>query len=98
MLLTGFIGILVVTLLFFLLLALWYGYRFGTPILHMMNWLEQLSRGHYAQADTRLSSRHRPFASVFEALQHLTKILKDNENMRDKMEKAREEWISGRHP
>lgn len=38
-------ALLVMILILFLLLALWYGHRFGTPILHMIDWLHSLAKG-----------------------------------------------------
>lgn len=99
-------GLLLTTLLLFLLLSLWYANRFGGPVLHMIDWLQQLGRGQFREPHGhrgprsldrkgRLQRRYRLFADVFLSLRRLTGILSRNEEMRAKLEQTREEWITG---
>jgi signal transduction histidine kinase len=99
--------IVLILVLVVLAAALWYGRRVGQPLLHMMNWLEQLANGRYQEptgrngrlvGTTRRGRRKKSFAvfqDIFDALQHLTAVLSDSERRRKDMERTREEWITG---
>ncbi|CAK4834024.1 unnamed protein product [Aphanomyces euteiches] len=103
----GFVGLLMVVLLVFVVLAFAYAHRFGTPVLHMMNWLQHLANGDYKEPtdrkgrprsmrkDERLKRRYRLFTEMFSALSRLSHTLKRNDDMRMTLEKTREEWIAG---
>jgi signal transduction histidine kinase len=100
---------LVIILLLFLLLALWYGHRFGTPILHMIDWLHHLSKGKFQEPtglnpqglplsrnrSGRLKKRFRIHIEMMDSLAHLTDTLQKNEQIRKQLETTREEWIAG---
>jgi signal transduction histidine kinase len=100
---------LVIILLLFLLLALWYGHRFGTPILHMIDWLHHLSKGKFQEPtglnpqglplsrnrSGRLKKRFRNHTEMMDSLAHLTDTLQKNEQIRKQLETTREEWIAG---
>lgn len=103
------IGLLFIILILFLLFALWYGHRFGTPILHMIDWLQHLSKGELREPSERkghgkprsrdrsgrLKRRFRTYAELMESLEHLTETLQKNERIRKQLEKTREDWIAG---
>lgn len=103
----GFIFIIVVIIVIFLFLSLWYGNRFGTPILHMMNWLRNLALGQYEEphdlsgrpkSQTRtgkIRRKYRMYADIIQSLRHLTDSLKRNDEVRLQLEKTKEEWIAG---
>jgi two-component system, OmpR family, sensor kinase len=105
--LIGFIFIIIVIIVIFLFLSLWYGNRFGTPILHMMNWLRSLAQGKYEEprdlignprSQTRsgkIKRKYRMYTDIIESLHHLTYSLKRNDEIRSQLEKTREEWITG---
>jgi len=93
-------------MLLFLLLSLWYANRFGTPVLHMIDWLKQLGKAEFREPGGRwgprsldpkgrLRRRYRLFADVFLSLSRLSEHLRRNEDMRAKLEQTREEWITG---
>lgn len=105
--LVGFIFIIVVIIVIFLFLSLWYGNRFGTPILHMMNWLRSLAQGQFeeprdligrpkSQAKSgKIKRKYRMYTDIIQSLHHLTDSLKRNDEIRSQLEKTREEWITG---
>ncbi|BBH22381.1 two-component sensor histidine kinase [Paenibacillus baekrokdamisoli] len=102
-------ALLVMVLLLFLLLALWYGHRFGTPILHMIDWLHHLAKGELHEPtgrnpkglpfsrkrSGRLKGRFRAHSEMIESLAHLTGTLQKNEHIRKQLETTREDWIAG---
>ncbi|MEK3910460.1 sensor histidine kinase KdpD [Paenibacillus sp. FSL H7-0331] len=103
----GFAGLLAVVLLVFIILAFVYAHRFGTPILHMMDWLQHLANDDYKEPtdrkgrprsihkDQKLKRRYRLFTEIFTSLSRLSDTLKRNEDMRIRLERTREEWIAG---
>ncbi|CAM4088465.1 histidine kinase [Bacillus manliponensis] len=104
--LTGLGFILLVLALYLIIVAIWYGTKFGKPLLHMMRWLKNIASGTYEEPVNRKgkytrfrrSGREkwsfRLFRDVIHALEHLTATLKKNEAMRQQIEKTREEWIT----
>ncbi|OKP89206.1 hypothetical protein A3848_15635 [Paenibacillus sp. P32E] len=102
-------ALLVMILILFLLLALWYGHRFGTPILHMIDWLHSLAKGELREPTSpnsngmplsrkqsgHLKERFRVHAELIESLAHLTETLQKNEHIRKQLEITREDWIAG---
>ncbi|TFD94321.1 HAMP domain-containing sensor histidine kinase [Jeotgalibacillus sp. R-1-5s-1] len=101
--------VLIFILLFLILLGstFWYAHKFGSPLLQMMKWINQLSNGHYAEPvnhiqepilykkDGKLKKKYRLYKDLIINLSHLAKALKDNEAQREKIKSTREEWISG---
>ncbi|KIL51619.1 histidine kinase [Jeotgalibacillus alimentarius] len=103
-------SILFVFILMFLLLlgsTFWYAYKFGSPLLQMLKWIDQLSTGIYHQPlnnlqepalykrNGRLKKKYRLYKDLIINLSHLTDTLKENEEQRGKIKLTREEWISG---
>lgn len=107
LMLAGFGGLAVVILLLFILFTFEYGRRFGTPLLHMMGWLQNLGQGKYSEPTDRKGnprSRERTgrprrkysfYSDLLQTLSNLTNTLRKNDELRIKLEKSREEWISG---
>lgn len=104
----GLVFLLVMITLIFILLAIWYGHRFGTPMVHMMNWLQRLAQGQYDEpCDSRgtprskkrnsrkLKRKYRMYTDIIESLNHLTDSLKRHDAMRLQLQQTREEWITG---
>ncbi|MED4782722.1 HAMP domain-containing sensor histidine kinase [Brevibacillus choshinensis] len=99
--------LLLVLLLCILVAGIWYALRVGQPLLHMVNWLEQLAKGHYEEpvnrkgkkvGTTRSGKRKKSFAvykDMFDSLQHLTTTLRMNQQRQRDVERTREEWITG---
>ncbi|WP_440117530.1 sensor histidine kinase [Paenibacillus sp. QZ-Y1] len=89
------------------LLALWYANRFGSPMLHMLQWLQRLEKGHYEEpkgvSGTPRSQRrngkwkrkYRVYAEVLHSIQALSATLTKDEELRKQTESLREEWIAG---
>lgn len=105
--LTGFGGLAVASLVTLLLFSFWYGHRFGSPMMHMMEWLRKLGQGVYEEPQDRhhlprsmdrkgrQKRRYRVYKDVIGSLNSLTDSLKSNEALRSKQETTREEWIAG---
>ncbi|WP_191567396.1 sensor histidine kinase [Metabacillus idriensis] len=100
---------LTLTILFCILLLLSFllAKKFGLPILHIMKWLENLSKSNFTEPANKkgvpssmnrkgvLKKGYRIFGEVIASLNTLTQSLKDNLVQLKKNEKTREEWISG---
>ena len=101
------IALLISIISLLVLLALWYANRFGYPMLHMLQWLQRLERGHYEEpAGTRGKPRsqkrngkwrqkYRVYAEVLHSIQSLSNTLKRDEELRRQTNSLREEWIAG---
>ncbi|GGF67273.1 sensor histidine kinase YvrG [Paenibacillus albidus] len=106
-LLLGIAGMLAATLLLLALLSLYNAHQFGTPILHMLAWLDALGKGRFTEPYNRNKqplSRHRSgkwkkryriFADVMRSLDTLSGILQRDRELRRQTEVLREEWITG---
>ncbi|MBM6383241.1 MAG: HAMP domain-containing histidine kinase [Paenibacillus sp.] len=100
-------ALLVSIIILLMLLAFWYANRFGYPMLHMLQWLQRLERGHYEEpAGTRGKPRsqkrngkwrqkYRVYAEVLHSIQSLSSTLKRDEELRRQTDSLREEWIAG---
>nr|WP_154892534.1 HAMP domain-containing sensor histidine kinase [Paenibacillus xylanexedens] len=100
-------ALLVSIIILLVLLAFWYANRFGYPMLHMLQWLQRLERGHYEEpAGTRGKPRsqkpngkwrqkYRVYAEVLHSIQSLSSTLKRDEELRRQTDSLREEWIAG---
>lgn len=89
------------------LLALWYANRFGSPMLHMLQWLQRLEKGHYEEPkgvrgpprsqrrNGKWKRKYRVYAEVLHSIQALSATLKQDEELRKQTESLREEWIAG---
>jgi len=99
--------LLAIIILLLAALALWYGHRFGTPILHMIDWLHHLAQGRFKEPvdrrgnarsmkrSGRMKRRYQAYADMIDSLHHLTESLQKNEQIRKQLETTREEWIAG---
>ncbi|MGG4492485.1 sensor histidine kinase [Brevibacillus reuszeri] len=99
--------LLVIMILCIVFIGSWYALRVGKPLLHMVSWIERLSKGQYIEPVARNGRRagmtrkgkwKSPFAvykDMFDALAHLSETLRMNEQRQKDMERTREEWISG---
>ncbi|KPL59257.1 sensor histidine kinase [Rossellomorea vietnamensis] len=88
-------------------LGLWYGKKFGVPLLYMMKWINDMSDGKYISPLNKkginplqnktgmLHKRYAFFKDVVHSLEKLSSTLKENEQIQQKMDKTREEWITG---
>jgi len=106
-LLTALLVLLAASVALFSGLSVWYANRFGTPVLHIIHWLQHLADGKLNEplnrrgrspsrtAGGKLRRRFRLFSNVIASLTHLTRTLRQNEEMRRQLEHTREEWITG---
>lgn len=91
----------------FLLISVWNAHRFGSPMLHMLAWIESIGQGKYTEPLDRTGqprSRHRSgkwrrryavFADVMQSLHKLSAILKRDQDLQRQTNKLRDEWIAG---
>jgi two-component system, OmpR family, sensor kinase len=94
-------------ILLVLAIAALFGYQMGRPMVHMMVWLQRLAQGDYQEptnkkgwpksrkANGSLRRSYRIYREVIESLKDLTKILRQNDERRRRLEKTREDWIAG---
>ncbi|MFP9130225.1 sensor histidine kinase [Niallia sp. BSM11] len=101
---TAFI-IFVVSLLLLLAVTIVFGYRFGAPLVTIMNWIGDLGKGvyedgHYKHSvimtkKGKLKKKYRIYKELITTLTQLTETLEQNKQARIKASKVRDEWISG---
>ncbi|MEW4372243.1 HAMP domain-containing sensor histidine kinase [Paenibacillus kandeliae] len=89
------------------IIAVYFGKRFGAPLLHVVSWIENLAAGVYQEprnkknqvnsrsARGRLKSGFKTYTELLQALEALTDTLKKNKTEREKLEQTREEWMTG---
>ncbi|WP_242319074.1 HAMP domain-containing sensor histidine kinase [Bacillus cereus group sp. BfR-BA-01349] len=99
--------ILLIVFVYLVILSIWYGNKFGKPLLHAMRWLKNIAGGKYEEP---ISKKGKPvrfrrsgkekwsfrlFRDVTSSLEHLSITLKKNDAMRHVLQQTREEWITG---
>jgi signal transduction histidine kinase len=92
-----FIAFLLLLLLILLLVSVNYGMKIGRGVLFIMDWINQLAKGQFAQE--KLSPKGHTesafFKQIFHSLSNLTKTLDENKREIEGNERLREEWIAG---
>ncbi|WP_353854587.1 HAMP domain-containing sensor histidine kinase [Bacillus sp. Bos-x628] len=90
-----------------IVMTLWYSYRYGLPIYHIIRWLIFLSRNKLQEPTNRkgipvsknkkgrIKREYRLFEDILKTMDQLTHTLKENEANRRKIQTTREEWIAG---
>ncbi|GAB6452592.1 HAMP domain-containing sensor histidine kinase [Bacillus luti] len=106
-LLIGWGLILLIVFVYLVILSIWYGNKFGKPLLHAMRWLKNIAGGTYEEPVNkkgkpvrfRRSGKEkwsfRLFRDVTSSLEHLSITLKKNDAMRQVLQQTREEWVTG---
>jgi two-component system, OmpR family, sensor kinase len=102
-LLIGIAAFLFSSLIVFILLSLWYANRFGTPILHILGWIQRLGEGEYTETSdgkgrnsTEVWKRkYRIFGEVMESIHSLAAMLHASKDAAEQTQRNREEWIAG---
>ncbi|EJS62241.1 hypothetical protein ICE_00378 [Bacillus cereus BAG1X1-2] len=99
--------ILLIVFVYLVILSIWYGNKFGKPLLHAMRWLKNIAGRKYEEP---ISKKGKPvrfrrsgkekwsfrlFRDVTSSLEHLSITLKKNDAMRQVLQQTREEWITG---
>ncbi|MED4532745.1 HAMP domain-containing sensor histidine kinase [Metabacillus fastidiosus] len=94
-------------LLITLAIAFWHGFRYGQPLLIFTSWLGRMEAGQYEEVLTeqekkkifkrngRVKLRYRLYQEVFKAFYEMAEKLSSTEKERNKLEKTREEWMTG---
>jgi signal transduction histidine kinase len=105
--LKGFLIVSLILISLIVILGLWYGKKFGVPLLHTLKWINDLSEGKHAcplnkkgkspllNKSGRLKKKYSFFQDVVLSLETLTSSLQKSEQLQQKMDKTREEWITG---
>ncbi|MBG9823697.1 histidine kinase [Bacillus safensis] len=90
-----------------IVMTLWYSYRYGLPIYHIIRWLIFLSKNKLQEPTNRkgipvsknkkgrIKREYRLFEDILKTMEQLTLTLKENEENRRKIQTTREEWIAG---
>lgn len=91
-----------------LIVAFIFGLRMGIPVLHMLLWIDNLSKGIYLEPvnqkgvcisrkspDGSLRKSYRTYQEMIASIETLSQSLKENEEKKRQLDKAREEWIAG---
>ncbi|BDG34053.1 HAMP domain-containing sensor histidine kinase [Parageobacillus thermoglucosidasius] len=106
-LLNSFLVVFGILLVFAVAVSIWYSKKFGKPLLYMMKWISNMSKGNYmAPKDKKgripilnkkgsLHKRYKIFREIVDSLYTLSNTLQQNEETQRRMEKTREEWITG---
>ncbi|REK71545.1 sensor histidine kinase [Paenibacillus paeoniae] len=106
-LLIAVVAMFLALVLVFFLLSLWNAHRFGSPMLHMLAWLDLLAKGEYKEPTDRKGiprsrrsqggtrSRYRVFSDFLHSIERLTTTLLRDRELRLQNKNLREEWISG---
>lgn len=96
-------------ILFFILflLACWYAFKLGNPLIHIIDWIQALAKDIYKEpvnkkgcrksikSNGNFKSSYKPFKEVIISLNKLAKKLEENEIQQRKIQETREEWITG---
>ncbi|WP_394549352.1 sensor histidine kinase [Priestia aryabhattai] len=102
-----FISIVIASFVLVIFTAWLFGKRLGSPLLHMINWIQNLANGSYFEPfnkqghaiskkkNGQLKKNFYVYDEVLNALQQLTIKLKKNQEYQQKLEKTREEWMTG---
>jgi len=74
-----------------------FGWRLGTPLLHMLAWLEGMAEGRYDEPPRRKPgpATSQVYAPVLDTLRRTAEALRGAERQRERLETARDEWIAG---
>ncbi|WP_100330677.1 sensor histidine kinase [Bacillus xiapuensis] len=100
--LVGFIALLIT-----LLLSFWNGFRYGRPLFLFTGWLKRMEQGKYDEVLTKkerkkifrkngkVKARYRLYREVINAFYNMTEKLDESVKERAKLEKTREEWMTG---
>lgn len=96
-------------ILFFILvlLACWYAFKLGSPLIHIIDWIQGLAADVYKEPTNtkghsksikpngNFKSSYKPFKEIINSLNNLTRKLEGNEIQQRRIQETREEWITG---
>lgn len=88
-----------------ILIALFFGRQLGAPLLYIVSWIENLSKGKYEEPFNnwnlkskrlwRNKTKYKTYEELMQALSDLTLTLQRNTEEQKLLEKTREEWLTG---
>ncbi|MEI3612738.1 sensor histidine kinase [Pseudogracilibacillus sp. SO30301A] len=88
-----------------ILIAVFFGRQLGAPLLYIVSWIENLSRGKHEEPlhtwkfnqkkRWRNKAKYNTYKELTQALSKLTSTLQRNTEERALLEKTREEWMTG---
>lgn len=90
-----------------LAIAIWHGYRYSRPLLLFTGWFERMGSGAYEEVLTpkdrkrvfrkngKLRMRYKLYKEVIHSFYRMAEQLAEAERERDRLERNREEWMSG---
>ncbi|REK74303.1 sensor histidine kinase [Paenibacillus paeoniae] len=96
-----------VVLLTTLVFSIYHGYRYGRPLLLFIDWFERLGKGQYdatvSKKDRKqiyrknglLRGKYKLYKEVIDGFSDMTARLHASEQDRTRLEKTREEWMTG---
>lgn len=99
--------ITLVSLIIPFILSFWNGYRYGKPLLLLINWLKFVEQKQYDtvlhglehkkiyRKNGKVKFRYRIYKEVFESFSKLSEKLSLADQERARLEKTREEWMAG---
>ncbi|MDQ0113293.1 sensor histidine kinase [Paenibacillus harenae] len=99
----GIAAFLFTSFIVFILLSLWYANRFGTPILHILGWIQRMGEGDYTEGNEGKGRnrkgiwkrKYRIFGEVMESVHSLAVRLHAGKDAAEQTQRNREEWIAG---
>lgn len=97
-----------ICILLTLIIATVYGIRLGTPLLHILKWIDNISKGIYKEplnakgepksrkkSSNKLRKSYETHKDIIVAVENLSNTIKINEENKAILDKSREEWIAG---
>ncbi|MEC1259047.1 HAMP domain-containing sensor histidine kinase [Bacillus swezeyi] len=85
-----------------IIVALYFGKQLGAPLLYIVSWIENLSKGTYAEPvfssfipKKKKKPGYKLYQELMNAMSNLTLILQKNKAESEKLEQTREEWMTG---
>ncbi|MBU8786110.1 MULTISPECIES: sensor histidine kinase [Bacillus] len=84
------------------IVALYFGKQLGAPLLYIVSWIENLSKGTYAEPAShsfipkkKKKPGYKLYQELMNAMSNLTVILQKNKAESEKLDRTREEWMTG---
>lgn len=97
----------VISFCFAVAFSIWNGYRYGKPLLLMINWLKGIENKQYHEVlsekelkkiykrNGKVKIRYRLYKEVIQSFTNMTEKLAISEKERQQLERTREEWMAG---
>lgn len=88
-------------------ISIWHGYRYSRPLLLFTGWFERMGRGSYEEVLTpkdrkkvfrkngKIRMRYKLYKEVIHSFYHMAEQLAATERERKRLERNREDWMSG---